>query len=224
MQVLRGVLSADELAALRDALADAPFEDGKLTASGLAARVKHNLQMRREDADASPFDQLIAAALARHPLLQAWALPKRITAPLFSRYDPGMAYGAHVDSPLMGQGQPIRSDLSITVFLNEPAEYDGGELLIETPGSGDGVRVKLPAGDAIIYPTFSLHQVLPVTRGVRLVAVTWVQSLVRDPMMRQVLFDLHAASRSLMEREPDAIETRLVQKAHNNLMRLVIEP
>ncbi len=221
MQVLPAVLTAEEVSALRDALSDAPFENGKLTATGLAARAKNNLQLKRDQQQATPLDEIVLTALSRHPLFHAWAIPKRVAMPTFSRYDVGMAYGAHVDASLIGTGQPLRSDISITIFISDPKDYDGGELAIET--SGGTRNIKLPAGDAIAYPTFALHQVLPVTRGQRLVAVTWVQSLVRDAAMRQVLFDLNAASRSLLEQSPDAAESRLVHKAYNNLMRLVID-
>lgn len=221
MLVLTGVLSAEELALIRQALDLAEFEDGKLTA-GLAAPLKDNRQLRRTGAaEEAALDGAIAAALARHTLFTAAARPRHITAPLYARYEPGMHYGAHVDAAVMGLGGTVRADVSVTVFLNDPSEYEGGELAVELPG---GVRqVKLAAGDAVAYSTFSVHQVNPVTAGRRLVAVLWAQSRVRDPQMREVLFDLHAAGEALHATHPESLEDRLVHKATSNLLRLVTE-
>ena len=219
MHLLEGVLSAEELALIRQALELASFEDGKLTASGLAAAAKKNLQLKREGAEAEALDRTIVAALSRHAIFCAAVLPKQFVAPLYSRYEPGMHYGAHVDAALMGPDARVRSDVSITVFLNDPSEYDGGELVIELPG---GLReVKLAAGSAVAYSTYAVHEVKPVTRGCRLVAVTWAESRVRDPLMREVLFDLHAVSNALRETRPGSVEIRLLQKAVINLLRLV---
>ena len=221
MHLLEGVLSGDELALIRQVLELAAFEDGKLTASGLAAAAKQNLQLKREGAEAETLDRTIVGALSRHPILRAAALPKRFVAPLYSRYEPGMQYAAHVDAALMGPEGETRSDLSITIFLNEPNAYDGGELAIQTAG---GVReVKLPAGSAVMYSTYAVHEVKPVTRGQRLVAVTWIESRVRDPLMREVLFDLHAVNHSLGEKQATSLEARLLNKAVINLLRLVSE-
>ncbi|HFD15072.1 MAG TPA: Fe2+-dependent dioxygenase, partial [Rhodospirillales bacterium] len=150
------------------------------------------------------------------------ALPHRVAVPFYARYRPGMAYGEHVDDPVMGPpGGRYRSDVSITVFLNAPEEYDGGELVIETTY---GPRaVKLPAGHAVLYPSSSRHRVAEVTRGERLVAVTWVQSLVRDPARREVLFELDRARRALIEADPAAEPARRVQAAYANLVRMWAE-
>jgi PKHD-type hydroxylase len=223
MHILRQALTADELTAIRGALdhPEAVFESGKLTAGQGAAGVKHNLQLKREGPEATPLDQLVVAALSRHALFQAWAMPLRFAAPTFSRYEPGMAYGVHVDRAIMGVGNPIRSDVSVTVFLNAPEEYDGGELIVESPGGNRAV--KLAAGDAFVYATTALHQVSPVTRGRRLVAVVWAQSLVRDEGMRQILFDMHAVCASLHDTQPESVEARLLSKAHSNLLRKLAE-
>jgi PKHD-type hydroxylase len=221
MQHLRNVLTSEELTAVTGALAVAEFEDGKLTADDAIKHVKKNLQLKRDGPEPIPLDTLVVGALARHPVLRAWGMPRRFAAPLYSKYEPGMAYGAHVDASVMGIGNPIRADLSFTLFLSPPTDYDGGELAIET--SAGSHRVKLPAGDAIVYSTYELHQVLPVTRGARLVAVTWAQSLVRDPRMRQILFDLNVATQSLTEKAPDALEVKLLQRALSNLQRCQIE-
>ena len=222
LHLLPGVLGADELALIRQVLDLAEFEDGKLTAGALAAAVKDNRQLRRTGApEEAALDGAVGAALARHALFTAAVMPLHLTAPLFARYEPGMRYGAHVDAAVMGPGGSVRTDVSITVFLNDPGEYEGGELALELPG---GVRqFKLPAGDAVAYPTFTVHQVNPVTAGRRLVAVTWAQSRVRDPQMREVLFDLHAAGQALHADRPGSLEERLVQKAATNLLRLVVD-
>jgi len=221
MLLLPGVLGADELALIRQVLDLADFEDGKLTA-GRAAPLKENRQLRRTGAPAeAALDAAVGDALSRHPLFNAAVQPRHLLVPLFARYEPGMHYGAHVDAASMGPDRSVRADVSITVFLSNPSEYEGGELAIDLPG---GVRqVKLPAGDAVAYSTFAVHQVNPVTSGRRLVAVTWAQSRVRDPQMREVLFDLHAAGQALHASQPESLEDRLVQKATSNLLRLVAE-
>jgi PKHD-type hydroxylase len=158
-------------------------------------------------------------SLVRHPEYRAGALPLKVATPFYARYTPGMTYGDHVDDPIMGTGNALyRTDIAITIFLNEPEDYDGGELTIRTP-FGDQT-VKLPAGDAVLYPASSLHQVAPVTRGERLVAVTWVQSLVRDPARRELLYGLNQAREKLLRTSPDAPETAQVNTAYVNLLRM----
>lgn len=220
MIVLPEILTADELALVRGFLADAPFEDGRLTASGTAAAAKQNLQVSRgSDAEGTAaLDRLIVAALQRHPLFSAYAWPRRLTAPLYARYTPGMAYGAHVDASLMGQDPPVRTDVSLTIFLTDPADYDGGELIIDL-GGGAAHAVKLPAGHGFAYPSTAVHLVRPVTRGSREVAVLWAESRCRDPRGREALFDLRAVLQSLGFREPAGTETRLLQKTLCNLER-----
>jgi PKHD-type hydroxylase len=147
------------------------------------------------------------------------ALPLRVAAPYYARYASGMQYGDHVDDPIMGSdGALYRSDLSITVFLNEPSAYDGGELVVNTP-FGEQL-VKLPAGDAVMYPSSSLHRVAEVTRGERLVAVTWLQSLVRDPTRRELLHELNTVRERLLSREPESEDAKLVNKTYVNLVRM----
>jgi len=158
-------------------------------------------------------------SLARHPVYRAGALPLYVASPLYARYRPGMTYGDHLDDPIMGaEGVKYRSDIALTVFLNPPQEYDGGELVIRTP-AGDQA-VKLEAGDAVLYPAGTLHRVSPVSRGERLVAVTWVQSLVRDPSRREILYGLNAAREKLLREAPDALETAQVNAAYLNLIRM----
>ncbi len=221
MHRLSGVLSLEELTLLRQILADAPFEDAKLSVESYAV-VKNNRQLSRADSEVEALDRTIAAALSRHELFSSAAFPVRYVPPLYLRYEPGMLYDAHVDTATFTYGtDTLRADISVTVFLNNPDEYEGGELVLDLPGGP--LAVKLPAGDAIAYSTHTVHQVRPVTSGERLVAVTWAQSRVRDPQMRQVLFDLHAVSASLAENAPASVERRLLLKAERNLLRLVAE-
>lgn len=213
------VLKADELQLARSWLADAPFVDGRLSAGATARRVKSNQEVEPGAPDLERLNRLVMGNLVRHPLYRAGAMPLHVATPFYARYRPGMAYGDHLDDPIMGaEGVLYRSDIAITVFLNAPEEYDGGELIIRTPG-GDQV-VKSPAGDAVLYPASSIHQVSPVTRGERLVAVTWVQSLVRDPARRELLFGLNAAREKLLHSAAGAPETEQVNAAYLNLIRM----
>ena len=214
------MLSREEVAAVLEALKLAEFVDGKVTASGAAASVKHNLQLKRPDKEPLPLDRLIISAISSHELMQAYAMPKTFAAPIFAKYVPGMKYGAHVDSAVFVSDQPLRTDLSMTLFLSDPDSYEGGELVIDSDSGPQSF--KLPAGDLIVYPTFALHQVAEVTRGERIVAVSWCQSMVRDPQMRRVLFDLKAVAESLND-EPNSQVAMLMNKSFNNLLRLVVD-
>ena len=214
-----GVLKADELALVRGWLAGAPFVDGKLSAGLAARRVKDNQEVEAGATDLERLNRVVMGALARHPAYRAGALPLHVASPLYARYRPGMTYGDHLDDPIMGSGGLLyRSDVALTVFLSAPEEYDGGELVIR--GALGEQAVKLPAGDAVIYPASTIHRVAPVTRGERLVAVTWVQSLVRDPARRELLYGLNAAREKLLQTAPNADETAQVNAAYLNLIRM----
>jgi PKHD-type hydroxylase len=216
---IREVLRPDEIALLRDALARAAFVDGRLSAGAAARRVKRNEELDRGGVEVGTLDRVVMGALARHPEYRSGALPLHAASPLYARYRPGMAYGDHLDDPVMGNdGIRYRTDVAVTVFLNPPDEYDGGELVVRTP-SGEQ-RVKSAAGDAVLYPAGTIHRVEPVVRGERLVAVTWVQSLVRDPARRELLHGLNAARESLLRRAPDAPEAAQVDAAYLNLVRM----
>ncbi len=218
MLVLPDVLTADELATIAAALATASFVDGKLTAGWHAQSVKQNLQLAATDPIAIDLQVTIGAALARHRLLQAAVRPKHLRPALINRYDVGMAYGDHTDNALMRHdGDWLRSDVSMTLFLNSPADYDGGELVIETSLGEE--RFKLAAGSAIVYPSGALHRVGEVTRGVRLAAVTWIQSWVRDPARREILFDLDTARQVMFAQAGKTAEFDLVSKSLTNLLR-----
>ena len=214
-----GVLKADEAALARSWLAGASFVDGRLSAGAAARRVKSNQELEAGAPDLERLNRLVMGNLVRHPVYRAGALPLHAASPSYARYRPGMAYGDHLDDPIMGaDGVMYRSDVAVTVFLNAPEEYDGGELVIRTP-SGDQA-VKSAAGDAVLYPAGSIHHVNPVTRGERLVAVTWVQSLVRDAARRELLYGLNAAREKLLQNAPDASETAQVNAAYLNLIRM----
>ena len=214
-----GVLNADELQAIRRGLEAATWTDGRQTVGVQGAQVKRNLQVDADDPARAELSALIETAVRRHPLFFAAALPLRILTPRFNCYQQGGTYGMHVDGAVMQVDAQthLRSDLSCTVFLSDPDTYQGGELVIrDTYGEHD---VKLAAGDAILYPAGSLHQVTPVTQGQRLASFFWVQSMVRDPQQRSLLFDMDTAIQAL--RQSDTDEQAIVQLTgvYHNLLR-----
>ncbi|MBI3779112.1 MAG: Fe2+-dependent dioxygenase [Gammaproteobacteria bacterium] len=213
------VLDRNQLDTVRQLLADAVFVDGKLSAGVAAKRVKNNEELDKRAQQMEILNNIVMGSLVQHPVYRGGALPLHVASPFYARYTPGMSYGDHLDDPIMGtDGVLYRSDVSITVFLNDPESYDGGELVIR--GSFGANSFKLPAGDAVMYPSSSLHHVSEVTRGERLVAVTWVQSLVRDPAQRELLYQLNAAREKLLKTAPDAEETAQVNTAYMNLIRM----
>jgi PKHD-type hydroxylase len=213
------VLDRGELDVVRGMLASAPFVDGKLSAGQVAERVKHNQEVDRRAREIEQLNNLVMGKLVKHPVYRSGALPLRVAAPYYARYTPGMQYGNHVDDPLMGaDGALYRSDVSITVFLNDPSAYEGGELVVNT-AFGEQL-VKLPAGDAVMYPSSSLHRVAEVTRGERLVAVTWLQSLVRDPARRELLYELNSVRERMLANTPEAEDAKLINKSYVNLVRM----
>jgi len=213
------VLDRSELDMVRRMLAGAPFVDGKLSAGQVAKRVKHNQEVDRRARELEQLNNLVMGKLVQHPVYRSAALPLRVAAPYYARYTPGMQYGDHVDDPVMGaDGVLYRSDVSITVFLGDPAGYDGGELVMNT--SFGEQQVKLPAGDAVMYPSSSLHRVAEVTRGERLVAVTWLQSLVRDPARRELLHELNSVRERMLANTPETEDAKLINKTYVNLVRM----
>lgn len=226
--VIADIVDADALAAIHAELDAARLRDGRDTAGWHARAVKNNRQA--EAADIAGAARQVAQALAAHPVFQAAALPQRLSAILFNRYETGMSYGRHVDDALMGAGPGtgpsagprLRTDLAFTLFLDDPATYAGGNLVIET--AGDEQAYRLAAGACVLYPALYLHRVEPVTAGVRRAAVGWVQSLVRDPVRREILFDLDAARRDLFDRDGKTASFDRLAKAHANLLRLWAEP
>jgi PKHD-type hydroxylase len=214
------VLNADQVVAARQALEQAEWVDGRVTAGPQSARVKHNLQLPENHPLAEELGDVILTALQRHPLFIAAALPLRVFPPLFNRYEGGGSFGSHVDNAVRqvtGTGHRIRTDLSATLFLNPPDSYDGGELLIEDTY---GVHVvKLDAGHLVLYPSTSLHSVRPVTRGARLAAFFWIQSMVRDDGQRTLLLDLDTAIQRLNQDVPDHPSAVQLTGVYHNLLR-----
>ena len=214
-----GILSAEQIRRMRESLDAAPWVDGRETVGAQGAQVKRNQQLP----DASPLrrqlGETVLAALAAQPLFHAATLPLRILPPRFNRYAGGGQYGFHVDGAVMalaGEAQ-LRSDISCTLFLSEPDEYDGGELIIsDTYGEHE---VKLPAGDLIIYPSSSLHRVAPVTHGARLASFFWVQSLVRDDGRRRLLFELDTSIQALTRTQADHAALLQLTGVYHNLLR-----
>ncbi|MCB1874987.1 MAG: Fe2+-dependent dioxygenase [Chromatiales bacterium] len=216
---IHGVLNAQELARVHELLDGAAFVNGVLSAGKAARRVKQNLELDRDSAVLNDLNQIVMNRLLQRGEYQKAALPFRVATPFYARYVPGMTYGDHVDDPVMGPvGGQYRCDVATTVFLNGPDDYEGGELVVRTPYGEH--RVKLAAGDAVVYPASSLHQVAPVSRGQRIVAVTWAQSMVRDPARRELLFELDLARESLLDKQPDDADTARINHVYNNLVRM----
>ncbi len=216
------VLTPEEIQVAQDLLAKGRFVDGKLSAGQEAVRVKNNTELQAQDALMTPLNNLVMGKLVRHPVYQNAALPAGIAAPFYARYTEGMRYGNHVDDPVMGPAnQRYRSDISITVFLNAPEDYDGGELVIVSNFGEQSV--KLNAGDAVMYPSSSTHRVNEVTRGERLVAVTWCQSMVRDAAQRELLYNLSLARDALIADDATGDTTQRVSNAYTNLVRMWAE-
>ncbi len=212
------VLEWPEIKKIRAAIESGEFLDGKKTAGYRARRVKHNQQMDRTTDAAKEIKAAVLAALKRNQTFQRVTLPRTIRPPLISRYQVGMNYGLHVDDAMMGSRVKERSDISVTVFLSDPGDYEGGELVMNSPFGEQ--QIKLPTGHAVVYPSSTLHQVAPVTRGERLAAVTWVQSHVRDPARREILYDVYRMREKLAKIDPEGEEADLAFRTHANLLRM----
>lgn len=219
-----GVLDREQLARFRSALDGAEWVDGRQTVGAQGAQVKRNLQLAEDAPLRSELGAVVMAALARNPLYFAAVLPLRTLPPRFNRYEGGGEYGSHVDGavmalpPVPGQASGhLRSDVSCTLFLCDPEDYDGGGLIVDdTYGEHE---VKLPAGDLIVYPSSSLHRVEPVTRGARIAAFFWVQSMVRDDGQRQMLFKLDASIQALTRSGADREALLELTGIYHNLLR-----
>jgi len=218
---VENLLPPDAVAHMNRVMDQATWVDGRVTAGYQSERVKRNLQLPEDSPEACDLGEIILAALSRNALFVGAALPRRIFPPLFNCYEAGMTFGPHVDNALRGSTAPLRTDLSATVFLSQPEDYDGGELLIDdTYGCHS---VKLPAGHMILYPATSLHRVNPVTRGARRCCFFWVQSFVRDNAKRTLLFDLDVAIQRLTQRLSDAPELLQLTGCYHNLIRMWAE-
>jgi PKHD-type hydroxylase len=215
---IENILTNEELANARELFAKVRFVDGRVTAGELAAKVKNNLQLAANAEETKALTGIVHAALHRNPLFVAAALPKVVCPPLFNRYVPGMDFGIHVDNAIRVGAITLRTDVSGTLFLSGPEEYEGGELLIEDTY---GVQtIKLPAGSLVLYPSGSLHRVEPVTYGHRDVTVFWVQSMIRDVTQRCLLFQLDAGIQSLRARAPESPEIVSLVATYHNLLRM----
>lgn len=217
------VLNAGELTEITRLLNAGGFRDGRVSAHGKARDVKNNLEFEYVKGRQSDIRlvEIVARALSRNRDFYEAAYPKIILPPIFNRYETGMSYGVHTDAPTMQKGQ-MRVDMSVTVFLSDPGSYDGGELVLDT-GHGEA-RIKHPKGDAVVYPTTVLHRVAEVTRGVRLAAIAWVQSHVREEGQRRILHDLRKIQVLLKENTSDAPEAVRYRNALCNLERQWWEP
>ena len=217
---VRQVLTEAQVARCRELMERAAWVDGRITAGHQSALAKDNRQLPEGCPEAREMGEMILAALERHALFISGALPLRVFPPLFNRYEGGMSFGAHVDNAIRQiTGTPfrIRTDLSATLFVSRPEDYDGGELMVEdTYGSH---AVKLPAGDMILYPATSLHRVNPVTRGVRLASFFWIQSMVREDAHRSVLFDLDMAINQVNQALPNHPAVVALTCCYHNLLR-----
>jgi len=213
------VLDQQQLAAVRQIIATGQFRNGAVSAGMAARRVKHNEELALTSRQSGELNNIVMGCLVRHPVYRSAAMPLKIATPYYAHYTPGMSYGEHIDDPIMGQGSELyRTDVSVTIFLNEPEDYEGGELTVQTAFGEQ--QVKLPAGDAVIYPSGSLHRVAEVTRGERLVAVSWIQSLVREPDKRALLHEMNLARETLLQEQPDAEVTAHVNHSYINLVRM----
>ena len=213
------VLNQHQLKNVRDLLQNADYVDGRLSAGITARKVKKNHELATDSKLHGQLNNIVMNALFNNPLYQAAVLPHRIATPFYARYEPGEAYGQHVDDPIMGpmQGR-YRTDVSTTLFISDPNDYEGGETVIQTQIGEQ--KIKLSAGSAVTYPSGSLHYVAKVTKGTRLVAVTWAQSLIRDAEKRELLFNLHKTRETLQKKYPDDKEVVKVDHTYINLMRM----
>jgi PKHD-type hydroxylase len=214
------VLSRDQATEFRRLLDAAEWIDGRVTAGHQSAKAKDNEQLPEDAPLAKQLGQAILAALERHPLFISAALPAKIFPPLFNRYSGGQAFGVHVDNAIRqirGTAHRIRTDISATLFLSAPEEYDGGELVVEdTYGTQ---KVKLPAGDMVLYPATSLHRVQAVTRGARVASFFWIQSMVRDDGQRTLLFDLDTSIQRIAADHPQHPSVVQLTGVYHNLLR-----
>lgn len=219
-----GVLTAEQVAQCRAALEQADWVDGRVTAGHQSSRVKNNQQLPEDHPVARQWGDLISQILARNMLFRSAALPAKIYPPLFNRYSGGGNFGVHVDNAVRDvRGTPhrVRTDISATLFLVEPDEYDGGELVIEDTYGAQSI--KFAAGDMVLYPGTSLHRVNPVTRGARMASFFWIQSLVREDSQRSLLFDMDTAIQRLAVNAPDHPSVTQLTGVYHNLLRRWVE-
>lgn len=214
IRILSNVLEAAELRQIEALLPKVAYADGRIT--NRESTVKRNLQAPQDDPANTEIAQIARNALFRHPDLRTFAQPRSLARTTVARYEPGMAYGWHVDEALFPSTPPIRSDLSCTIFLNPPGDYDGGELIMQL--GAQELAYKLEPGQAILYPSTTIHQVAPVTRGVRIAAITWLQSWIGDAQQRELLIQLEEARARAGNSDPRL--TVLLASLRANLFRM----
>lgn len=215
--VIRNVLDPQRLQEVQALLATGEFVDGRFSAGTEAAKVKHNQELSLSSPLHRRLNAMVMGPLVQHSEYQAAVLPLRVATAFYARYTPGMTYGFHVDDPVMGpMSGRYRTDVSTTVFLND--DYEGGEIIIRTAYGEEKIRGR--AGDAVVYDSGSWHKVAEVTQGVRLVAVTWAQSLVKDPYQRELLYQLAKAREGVFEKLPQSEEAASISTVHINLLRM----
>lgn len=222
--LLKNLLNAEQLTAVDAIIEGGTFGDGGESAGSSAGSVKRNLELDREKTpDANIIETLVVGVLSVNSDFSDYVMPKQFSRPLVSRYQDGMEYGRHVDNPLLmgpisAGTAAMRTDVSVTVFLSDPADYDGGELILEI--EGEERPLKLARGDAVAYTTGTTHRVAPVTRGARTCAIVWAESIVADPHRREILSEFHRVHHALVAKSPDTPETETFLKAYYNLVRL----
>ena len=217
---VQNVLTRDQVAQAREVLAAASWVDGKVTAGHQSSRAKQNLQLPEDSPQARELGEMVLGALQRSPLFMSAALPLKVFPPLFNQYAGGHSFGSHVDNSIRqvpGTPHRVRTDLSATLFLVDPDDYEGGELIVEDTYGAHSV--KLPAGHLVLYPSTSLHHVKPVTDGARIASFFWIQSLIRDDGRRTLLFDMDTAIQRLAADVPDHPSTVQLTGVYHNLLR-----
>ena len=218
---IENVLSADELAHAQALLADAPWADGKITAGSQSGQVKNNLQLPQHSEAGQALSQLVKAAVLRNSTFFSAALPHTVFPPLINCYRQGQNFGNHIDNAVRSDpysGQWVRTDVSSTLFLNNPDEYDGGELVVQDTFGEQ--RVKLRAGDMVLYPGTSVHKVEPVTRGYRLACFFWIESMVRSDEQRRLLYELDMNLLQLRKEHGEGPSTTALTGTYHNLLRM----
>ncbi len=218
LKCVPGLLKPAEVETLLGIAEKGNMVDGSATAGKLLRQAKKNQQLKPTPGQRKIIVSIITKAIDGNNEFKNFALPKRVLPPMISRYEPGMEYGSHIDNPIMGGTNHIRTDLSMTIFLSPPDSYDGGELAMETPLGEQ--EIKLLPGDAVVYATILRHRVKPVTRGARIAAVTWMQSFIRDPLKREIIHDLDIARRAIMDRGLDSEEYKRLLTASSNLFKM----
>jgi PKHD-type hydroxylase len=219
---LKQVLTAEELSQLREIATRVRWDDGRKTAGAIAAPHKHNTEAPHDSREAQAAAEITLRAIRRHPQFFSAALPALMSPPMMNRYTEGMDYGDHCDAAILGGGAPMRADLSATLFISDPEDYDGGELVTDvTPG---GYAAKLPAGDLILYQSNTVHHVAKVTRGTRIAMIFWAQSMVRDAQQRALLYSMFQTLESLERPLAGTPELTQLYTYYYNLIRMWATP